>query len=674
MVRTLARLVLIGSSCLGLACGNASKPRDDGGPGLSGSGGDESTGGAATAGTSGADQDSGETESPVAVAVEIEPLDALLVVKDGEIPPALGYQALGITESGDSFPIQGIWTFDRADLVSLSTDGSAEATGLRGGIGTVSFSSPQHGLEATTSLTVKLHLTDDSDGVDPGVKQAFDDATLPDPSMQILYPFDETVFPRGLRGPVLQWNGGNPGDVYYVHVDGPTFEFEGWSLVPPPSRYEFPRLPEDVWLKLTDSSSGDVNVNVARWDGTQAYLPVSRTWRIAPANLTGTIYYWEVNTGSVVRVRPGDDGPEHFLEAPEGVTCVACHSVSKDGSTIVASFHGGYSPWGTFVAESGSSLFATDEASGFQAISPDGSHVLWRHWSDGAFASTGGLTLSLADSSAPLAVLEPGVGGAPSHPTWSTDGQQVAFALRTDGNGLDFTQSTLWVADVDLVTPGFGNIKQIVPNDPARPTVTYPTFSPDSQWVAFMRATQARTRGAQGELWLSNKDGGALVELARANGLGSTGQVDLNYEPTFLPVSVGGYFWVVFVSERVYGNILTDTNPDTRRKQLWVAAIDANPAPGQDPSHPAFWLPGQELDNQNMRGEWALSPCKQLGESCEAGFECCEGFCLQDAQGFGTCSIPEDACVQVGNACETEADCCDPEAFCIANFCANVVG
>ena len=43
--------------------------------------------------------------------------------------------------------------------------------------------------------------------------------------------------------------------------------------------------------------------------------------------------------------------------------------------------------------------------------------------------------------------------------------------------------------------------------------------------------------------------------------------------------------------------MLVGQNPTTRRKQLWVAAIDASPG-ASDPSHPAFWLAGQELGNQ----------------------------------------------------------------------------
>ncbi len=155
----------------------------------------------------------------------------------------------------------------------------------------------------------------------------------------------------------------------------------------------------------------------------------------------------------------------------------------------------------------------------------------------------------------------------------------------------------------------------IVANDAARPAVVFPTWSPDSKWIAFGRATQARTRGAQGELWLTDTSGTQQIQLAQACGVGelSADQSSACYEPTFMPEERGGYFWLVFVSERVYGNTLTDIVVASRRKQLWVTAIDASPDAGVDPSRPAFWLPGQELNNQNMRGAWALDPPDAAG-------------------------------------------------------------
>lgn len=657
----LAFLLLPASLAFGPACSCAGDSADGSGAGSTQSGPSSSgTGGSTSTGFVDGDF----------VSIEIEPASAQIVVVNGAVPAATSFTAFGVRADGTRTNISPQWSYTRPDVAQTSNAGAVSATGLLGGSGTLRAT--LDALQGQAEVSVKLVYDSNPSNVPQDVQDLFDNASVADPSMALLYPYDQTVFPRGLMGPVVQWNGGGASDVYRVHVESPYFELEAWGAVPPPSRFAFPTLPDDLWRKLTDSTVGDLAVRVQRYDGATAYQPVAQTWKIAPGNLAGTIYYWEVNQGNVVRLRPGAPGPEQFLQKPAGVTCVACHSVSADGSTIVASFQGGYSPWGTFDAETGSSIYATDISSGFQAISPSGSHVLWGHWNSGSFGGDGLLKLSTRDDSTVLAQLA-SPGAQPSHPAWSKDGNKIAFAGRTDGNGLDFTQSTLWIADVSTNPPSFSNSMQIVANDAARPTVTFPTFSPDSKWVAFMRSTQARTRGAAAEIWLTDPTGATQIRLDRANGQGvlSGGQESITYEPTFNPVAAGGYFWLVVVSERQYGNTLTDTNPDTRRKQLWVTAIDQNPQPGVDPSHPAFWLPGQELDNQNMRGEWALSPCKALGSDCSAGYECCDGYCVQDAQsGSFVCAETPGGCSNIGDLCETADDCCDPGAECINNVCA----
>lgn len=645
------------------ACGGG-----DGASGTSGTG--TGTGGAGGAGGSGISVGSSTEQI---VSIQITPPDLTVEVLNGVVPPPSSFTVKGVTASGQQVDVVGTWTYERPDVGAINTaTGEFTATGVLGGTGTVTFTAA-NGVAGTATATVKLHLTDDPELIPQPIKDSFGTATDADPGLTPVYPYDRTVFPRGLRGPVIQWNGGGAADVYYIHAVSPTFEFEGWRTVPPPSRYELPSAMVDVWGKLTDSTVGEIKVSIQRYDGTTAYLPKEQTWIVANANLTGFVYYWEVNQGNVVRLRPGADAPENFLQKPAGVTCVACHSVSANGSTIVASFHGGYSPWGTFEAATGASLYSSGLSSGFQAISPDGQYVLWRHWNDGAFNTTGYLSLSTFDNAAELAQLNPG-GGAPSHPAWSKDGGKIAFSVRTDGNGLDFTQSTLWITDVDLVTQTFSNTQMIVANDAQRPTVTFPTFSPDSAWIAFSRSQQARSRGTLSQIWLTNNDGSVQMPLDATNGVGAiTGDDQLNasYEPTFMPVAAGGYYWLVVVSERKYGNILEDAALATRRKQLWVSAIDANPQAGQDPSHPAFWLPGQELNNQNMRGEWSLYCDKQIGDACQAGYECCNGgFCLPDANGVLTCSENPGQCSPIGSACTTAADCCNPGAECIGGFCA----
>ncbi len=69
-----------------------------------------------------------------------------------------------------------------------------------------------------------------------------------------------------------------------------------------------------------------------------------------------------------------------------------------------------------------------------------------------------------------------------------------------------------------------------------------------------------------------------------------------------------------------------------------------------------------------MRGNWALSPCLELGETCEAGFECCDGYCIDEGDG-PVCSDEVPECALIGDACETSGDCCDEDAECIGGFC-----
>jgi hypothetical protein len=210
----------------------------------------------------------------------------------------------------------------------------------------------------------------------------------------------------------------------------------------------------------------------------------------------------------------------------------------------------------------------------------------------------------------------------------------------------------------------------------------------------------ATWRGAQAQIWFVDVPSGAGVAvqpiaLSALNGTDVLGNSVLpklpgvpahdsdhlmNYEPTVNPVVSGGYSWVVFTSRRAYGNVLTDdpfeessVGPRPHTKKLWVAAIDLKHTPGKDPSHPPFYLPGQELLGLNMRGFWTVDPCRKDGEGCETGDECCGGHCRGAEDGSGlVCGQKPTGCAQEYERCEMGSDCCGVTLGyeCINGFCA----
>jgi hypothetical protein len=149
----------------------------------------------------------------------------------------------------------------------------------------------------------------------------------------------------------------------------------------------------------------------------------------------------------------------------------------------------------------------------------------------------------------------------------------------------------------------------------------------------------------------------------------------LNYLPWMAPVEAGGLNWVVFTSRRMYGNIADDDpwdaepgptacngwtctctsgNPPT--KKLWIAALEKTFTPGTDPSHPAFYLPGQELMAGNSDGYWVNSQCSTLGSTCATSDDCCGG----------TGTSPTTRCAASTNTCQNISACAAPGASCTA--------
>jgi hypothetical protein len=284
-------------------------------------------------------------------------------------------------------------------------------------------------------------------------------------------------------------------------------------------------------------------------------------------------------------------------------------------------------------------------------------------------------------------------------PAWSPDGSAIAFVQGTYPAMPDewdaMAAGPLSVVSFDATkSPKTFAEKDLVAADDAAGThaakgqnvIAWPSFSPDGKWIVYQRGSHPDTRGTvtaagatydnRPDLYLASVDTGEEIELSALNGTGypfaaGDRDRDFSFEPTFAPVPAGGYFWIVFTSRRTYGNLLTG-GPNAV-KQMWVAAIDINPTPGKDPSHAAFHLEGQDPTSLNMRGFWALTPCKADGMGCGSGTDCCGGYCdSSGGSGAGMCkSSTTSMCAEQGSHCDKASDCCasSQQVECVAHVC-----
>ncbi|HEY8091409.1 MAG TPA: hypothetical protein VIF09_26275 [Polyangiaceae bacterium] len=667
------------------------------------------------------------------------------------------------TNGNGSIPVAATWSFDRGELGAIDASGTFTANGNLGGVGTVT--AIWNGLTATAKLTVTLTVLQNGGPTtaDGGVAEAGAGGiggvggsgpggpvsagtqtilggtpTAPDGGAELgwLYPYDQTVWPRGILAPLLQWATTHTLSAVYIHVTEANYEFKGFysgtALVNQP-------IDATAWRQATYGNSGDkLHVSVVVTDGTTAWGPISEDWIIAPGVLQGTVYYGSYNStlagasnGAVLAIRPGATAPNIAIPGT-ATTCNVCHEVSSDGSTLymenntAANGYGNGTSYdltkdgGVITAYPGPGSSAAYEKFAWSAVYPDGTFAL---------ANGGGNTETREGYAGPSQLFKRSDGTAiptsgfttavtnAATPTFSTDGKEVAFNYWTgtatngvspgSGHNLAVMDFDCGQAEGGTGCSGsppytFSNLRQIYSDSGRFPG--WPAFLPDTSGLVFHNtlvpgscgACDLTTwNGAEAEIWWSNmtpSSGGTAqpVRLDALNGVvngGSylpananhTNDSVLNYEPTVNPIASGGYFWVVFTSRRMYGNVAAGNPYDGGNgtypipKKLWVAALDIHGTAGKDISHPAFYLPGQELNAGNLRGFWVVNPCQVDGTSCLTGDECCNGFCRQGEAGGLVCTTQPPGCSNEYEKCATAADCCGvAQGFqCINGHCAS---
>jgi len=699
------------------------------------------------------------TIQPQAPVVNVTIADGLVTTTP------ITFTALG----NGSIPVPASFTLDRGELGTLvASTGVFTASGNVSGTGTVTAT--YQTLTATTTVTVNVTMSQNgkpaygdagTDGgantlggnngvggndygqpVNAATKTLLDGTATPPANAQelsFLYPYDKTVWPRGILAPLLQWQSthATATTAVKIHLSEKGFTFDGYYQAP---GWVNEPIDQAAWAKALYGNGGDpLHVDLYVTDGSTVWGPISENWGVAPGVLKGTVYYNSYNSllagannGAVLSIKPGAMSPGLAVPGTD-TSCHVCHEVSSNGSTI-------------FMQDStysdGASYDLTNNngtpIANYTGNAPDGTSnnrkFLWSGvYPDGTFAMTNSTharehntlpsDLYLRSNGNKItsggSITETGWTNVVTQavtPAFSPDGKHLAFnfwagpgaggVVARAGHSLDIVDFDCGQGQIDggaatqcaSSTYAFSNLRELY-YDAGR-WVGWPGFTPDSNGIVFhdtVAAGQctdceiATWYNATAELWYT--DLGATPKPVRMNWLNGLdgnntaylptnashpNDTILNYEPTVNPIASGGYFWVVFTSRRMYGNVAAGNPYDNGNgtypipKKLWVAAVDINPTPGTDPSHPAFYLPGQELDAGNLRGFWVVDPCKVNGNSCLTGDECCNGFCRQESDGGGlVCTDKPPGCSQEFEACTTDGDCCGSGSLvCINGHCA----
>jgi hypothetical protein len=269
------------------------------------------------------------------------------------------------------------------------------------------------------------------------------DAPVPTSSIadtvELLYPYANTVFPLGLRAPLVMWRTGTNGAASAVRIavqypanGTPTFrwaqvisESRTLPLNPPTNSITLaagPRatIPQSVWETLEQTAQGrSAMISVQRLTGTTLRAEQKIPVRFATGQLKGTVYYQSYGTllvqnygntygsqtiganqrfgAATLAVQPGTDFPTvaaGYTSSSDGPGCRVCHSASANGTRLITNLHTGANSalfrLGTDAASGGLSFTPTPNNGRYAwgALSPDGSLLFSNSGPSSNYSST----------------------------------------------------------------------------------------------------------------------------------------------------------------------------------------------------------------------------------------------------------------------------------------------
>lgn len=561
----------------------------------------------------------GAPEVPI-TALSVDPATITLTVSDRGTRQRQRFVAQARTADGRTLSVPASWSVSRPEALSIDATGEAETTNATGG--EVIVTARYGGMTATATVRIVLQFAIVAPGAPMGIEALFPAGATPTTdamrTASWIYPANETVFPQNVHRVLFQWSrAGNDRfrlnfESERVHLtlytDGahPTCAAAGTNA----GCFE-PSL--DVWRLIAGSHPREsVRVTI---DAASASAP-GRFYRsgelsvgFSRAAVPGAIYYWSTTAEGVRRATVEDAAPSNFLTPDEtDGRCVACHTLSRRGNRLGADV-GGHNLWVVEVSPAippprlVTSHMGRNIPCSWNTFSFDETRIIT--------ASSGVMTLRDTTTGVPINTVTLPAARFGTQPDWAPDSTLLAYvdSATNRDRGIDGAQ----IAVIESRAADAWGARTILVGSGRRgDSAQFPSFSWDSQWIAFARSTGNGQNDVTSDLWLMGRDGAMPRALVRANTIINAGAITTatiqDNMPTWAPSGAADdYAWIAFSSTRDYGAVLSRASRLGQHEQLWVTAIDLERARmgATDPSAPAFRLPAQDLDEDTHRPFWA---------------------------------------------------------------------